>query len=49
MAGARSRWLKGNTRYDKKVLPDLLKFNEQKGFRNGARVNRSATGATSNG
>ena len=49
MAGQNSRWKKGNTRYDKKVQPDLLKFNEQKGFRNGARVNRSATGATSNG
>ena len=48
MAGPNSRWLKGNTRFDKKVLPDLDKFNERKGFRNGARVGPT-TGDQSHG
>ncbi len=48
MAGKNSRWLKGNARYSKQVQPDLLKFNERTGFRNGARVGPT-TGEKSHG
>ncbi len=50
MAGLRSRWLQGNVRYPKQAQQDIdEKFTEQKGFRNGARVNRSKVGDQSNG
>lgn len=36
-----SRWSKYGIRYDERALQDLEKFQERKGFRNGARVSHS--------